>query len=182
MSEIEILHAIPGRVRLRIPQIKHDPSLPQEVRSRLTLIDGIERVEANGVTGSVLVFFHQERMQSFDSLVALSRALTSLFPDVNIHASEFASLLDASPNGTHANGHQAAVQTDWLTSVFRHIGVHSAESLKTALPLVLFALGVRQLLVADKVTFPQWYDFFWFAFATHHMVDQPATANERLSG
>jgi hypothetical protein len=51
--------------------------------------------------------------------------------------------------------------------------------LKLLLPLTLFVLGVRGLLVAQKVPFPAWYDLLWFAFGTYFMLNRPEAEGMR---
>lgn len=46
-----------------------------------------------------------------------------------------------------------------------------SSGLKTVLPLSLAALGVGRLLSGNAPA-PQWYDCFWFAFSTHHMLNR----------
>jgi hypothetical protein len=38
--------------------------------------------------------------------------------------------------------------------------------LQVLVPLSLFFLGVRSLLLVETLPFPAWYDYFWFAFGT----------------
>jgi hypothetical protein len=44
--------------------------------------------------------------------------------------------------------------------------------LNLLLPLTLFVLGVRGLLIAKTVPFPAWYDLWWFALGTFYMLNR----------
>lgn len=61
-EDIQIVHAIPGRVRLKIADIKNNPSLVRLIKNRLSAIAGIKRVEGNPITGTVLVQFDPQRV------------------------------------------------------------------------------------------------------------------------
>jgi hypothetical protein len=51
----EIVHRIPGRMRLRVPAHQHDNAFFQRAEQTLAGITGIRRVRANPRTGSLLV-------------------------------------------------------------------------------------------------------------------------------
>jgi hypothetical protein len=51
-----VSHGLPGRTRFRIPEKKGYLSFYTEVETILTNLPGIARVQANHLTGSVLVF------------------------------------------------------------------------------------------------------------------------------
>jgi hypothetical protein len=83
-KEIEVVHAIPGRVRLRIARVKHNPPLAEEIQKRFSAIQGILQVEANPVTSSVLLIYGPEKIISDGFLGSFLEAFTSLFPDINL--------------------------------------------------------------------------------------------------
>ncbi len=49
------VHHVPGRTRLRIPERRGDPAFFEEAARRLARVPGVHRVDANPLTGSVLV-------------------------------------------------------------------------------------------------------------------------------
>lgn len=73
-----------GRVRLKVPELKKSPDLGDAIRERMGGVPGIEKVETNETTGSVLVKFDQQRLATPDALDALKQALSELFPDKNL--------------------------------------------------------------------------------------------------
>jgi hypothetical protein len=61
MSEaIQIVHHVPGRIRARIRLIKGDASACDMIGQMTAAIEGIERVETNPLTGSVLVHYDKD--------------------------------------------------------------------------------------------------------------------------
>jgi len=51
------LHVLDGRLRIKVPALKGSPDEAARLESRLRLIDGVDCVTANPVTGSVLVLY-----------------------------------------------------------------------------------------------------------------------------
>jgi copper chaperone CopZ len=58
------LHKIPGRIRIKTPKVKQNKRNADEVKRLLSLIYGINDVEINLVTGSILVFYHPEKIDA----------------------------------------------------------------------------------------------------------------------
>jgi hypothetical protein len=51
------VHALTGRLRLKIPEIKGDPMKAQEMENQFNLLTGMQQVSANPVTGSLLLIY-----------------------------------------------------------------------------------------------------------------------------
>ncbi len=58
------LHVVPGRVRVKIPLIKGDEAKTQEVESLLKGIRGVSSVSAYSLTGSVVVNYQSNAVDS----------------------------------------------------------------------------------------------------------------------
>ena len=171
---VEVLHAIPGRVRLRIARVKEDPSLPDEICRHLSVVDGIEQVEANPVTGSLLIHFDQERLQNLESLAAILQTMNAVLPDCDLGSLDLDAWLSASESkdAPHTNGSPGF---SWPPAFFSWTAAPGADMADPYrwIPWVLAALGIRELLVGKTSAMPCWYDYFWFAFASYHMVNRP---------
>lgn len=68
------MHAIDGRIRLKVPEIKKCPQKAQSVTRAIEKMDGIYDVQANPLTGSVLVNFNPDTTDSVRILSRLRRA------------------------------------------------------------------------------------------------------------
>lgn len=177
ISGIRVVHAIPGRVRVKISRLKENPVLVREVQERLSDIQGIRRVEVNPITGSVLILYDRTEFESLDSLLSLAAGLSPLFPDLEF--SEVEGWL------TPANGDGNATSVaERLATSFGSLNTKVGETtggidLKLLLPLTLFLLGIRGVLVAGKGVFPTWYDLLWFAFGTFFMLNPGVVGGRR---
>ena len=52
------VHALEGRLRIKIPEVKGAPHKAREVERYLASCAGVEEVTASPITGSVLVLYH----------------------------------------------------------------------------------------------------------------------------
>ena len=55
------MHVLEGRLRIKVPEVKGAPDRARQIERQLSLIEGIEDVTANPVTGSVLIFYDRQR-------------------------------------------------------------------------------------------------------------------------
>ncbi|HEX8203583.1 MAG TPA: hypothetical protein VF590_24115 [Isosphaeraceae bacterium] len=162
----EILHALPGRVRLRVAGLKRDPALAREIEGRLSADPAIRRVEASLVTGSVLILFDPAAGPPGEFVRRLVPAHVAAEWEVPTLPTPAAAAHGVPPARGIAEffrqlNHRVAARTGGL-------------DLPVLLPLALLALGVRGLLGTDrkKLPVPTWYDLLWFAFGTFLMLNR----------
>jgi hypothetical protein len=55
MPDAHVKHSMPGRIRLQIPDRKHDPAYFARVGQKLTEMDGVQSVRTDSQTGSILI-------------------------------------------------------------------------------------------------------------------------------
>jgi len=177
---IQLIHTLPGRVRVRLPRLKGDAALAGEIERALTPLAGIQHVEASTTTGSVLVLYEPRLLESLDieaigSLLGLATTLGLSVEDVDMDALQ--TWLHLAANGTQPNmstplGESMAA---WFGSVNARVTQATGEwgELRTLVPLTLAFLGLRSLLVAEQLSFPAWYDYLWFAFSTYMILHIP---------
>ncbi len=80
---IMIAHFIPGRVRLKAQSLKGNPALAQAIVDRFGVIKGVEAVEANHLTGSLVIAYNLAELQRPDSRRHLEEALLGLMPQLD---------------------------------------------------------------------------------------------------
>jgi len=66
------IHDIPGRIRVRSPRIKNNRRAADEVKRLITLFHGVNSVECNLITGSILVNYHPDRLNKEEIVDLLS--------------------------------------------------------------------------------------------------------------
>ncbi len=173
-SGVRLVHAMPGRVRFKVDQIKGDPERAKEIQERLSEIDGIYRLETSPLTGSVLATYDASVVGSLELQCFIASALGLSLSDVD--AAESRLWFVESQNGSAQL--QPTTMSSAIGSAFGELnaGVERLTggmgSLRDLVPLSLFLLGVRSLFVTEKIVFPSWYDYFWFAFSTHFILNR----------
>lgn len=79
MSQKTYIHMLDGRLRVKVPEIKHSPAKIAEVQALLRAVDGVFRVSANPETGNVLVLFDCKRV-NHDRILAELRRISRFVP------------------------------------------------------------------------------------------------------
>ena len=74
MNGAQVLHAIDGRLRIRVCKIKHEPRMARDLCRAVRSLAGVRRVVANLVTGSVVITYDETRL----SRAALRNELTRI--------------------------------------------------------------------------------------------------------
>jgi hypothetical protein len=67
------IHALNGRLRIKVPEVKGLPMKAVELEGALRDIDGITFVRANPTTGNVLVLYDPAGIGQYELLAALQR-------------------------------------------------------------------------------------------------------------
>ena len=170
LEGITVVHAIPGRIRLKVASVRDNSTLASELRHRLAAIQGVKQVEANPQTGSVLILYDAVATASPEALRSLAEPLTQLFPGLDINDLQ---AWVSSTNGSHSAPSLTQGVAGFFASFNQKIDTATggAADLKILLPLGLFALGIRSLLSSEKRLLPTWYDFLWFALCTYFMLN-----------
>lgn len=86
LEDVQIVHLVPGRVRLKSKQLRTVPDLAQKIRGAFRAIPGMQSVEVDDLTGSVLFLYDRQTIASEGSLERLARVLDGLFPSLDREA------------------------------------------------------------------------------------------------
>jgi hypothetical protein len=74
MPVIEYVHAIEGRLRIKVPEVKHSPSRARQIEELFQAFEGVLEVRANPITGNVLFLHDPGRIATREILGALIAA------------------------------------------------------------------------------------------------------------
>jgi hypothetical protein len=75
-----VIHAIDGRVRVRVPAIRGSSAMADAVTAQLRALEGVTRVHANQTTGSVIVHYARGFISS-EAILAALRMTVPFSPD-----------------------------------------------------------------------------------------------------
>lgn len=174
LKGITVAHAMRGRVRLKIPRIKNNPELACRAQEKLGLAPGIQRVEANPLTGSLLILYDPAMLASLEALAPLGETFAELFPEVSLEelAAGLQELQQLSETGDTAD---ASFDLLGAFNPLGNPGLFRDLNLDLLLPLALLFLGGRKLFASKEATFPAWYDYLWIGASALVMLTRKRT-------
>jgi hypothetical protein len=153
-----IAHALPGRIRLRMPASWRDPLRLADLEQRLAAIEEIELARVNPRTGSVVIEYLPELNDSVEILERISQNLgieidaaatgSRLWPEEHVSSSEA------------AQGLRTLIQ-EANERVSRQTG---GLDLRILVPGALFVLGVGVFMGAKRRRMPAWHDLIWYSY------------------
>lgn len=184
-AALQMVHFVPGRVRIKLPRLKGEARLAQEVQRALVAIPGIQEVEVSALTGSVLVLYDVDlpemlNLESLAPLLALAEPL-GLSPDA-LPIEDVQRWLHLTSNGTKPMPLEALSSS--MGALFGSMSAAVSQlntglgDVRGLLPLTLLFLSIRSFLVTERLPFPSWYDYLWFAFGTY-MALPPGRVTEK---
>lgn len=126
---LEVAHALPGRMRLRIPSLARRPRALADFAAALKRLDGISEVTANPVLGTALVRYDAARLAPSLVVAAATRGF-----DFETAFRRHRSLVGGELQAVYAALNQAVLR--------RTGGVFDMPALMTVLLIVTFVRGV----------------------------------------
>ncbi|MHB0871817.1 MAG: HMA2 domain-containing protein [Chloroflexota bacterium] len=164
-----IVHAIPGRIRVRLGKSLSSPESMQSIMETLSAVEGVSRAEANPVTRSILLLYDPEVMnpeqlylaaQSVDVAVVLPG---SAQPSA---ASERITPIASSINSTVSRIDRA---------VFDFTG--GKLDARTVVPFGLATAAIRQIVTSrGSLMRAPWYVLLWYSFELFTKFNRRGTA------
>jgi cation transport ATPase len=173
---VRLAHASPGRLRLKVDEIKNDPNRAGEIENKLRTVPGIHSARANPVTGSLLLTYDEPALESMELPFAVAQVLGISLNDLD--PEDLRLLMSNQGNGNKftassiSEGVETAVK-QMNAAVRRTVGA----DLTILLPLALAFLGVRSLMVSEKTLSPSWHDYLWFSFSTYFILNRTNSSN-----
>ena len=150
----ELMHHIPGRMRIRIPAAKGDPGRAALIQNSLRGLSGVQSVEVNARLGTVLIHYDPASFKGFltrlagyateqNLFVIGDEGVTACVSDANRSFNQFLGTLNRAVQGA----------------------MGGAINLKELIPV---AVAVYGLLFVDKaVAAAQWLNWIQFAIDTY---------------
>jgi hypothetical protein len=175
------LSHVPGRIRINIPDSKHDAPLLQSVKQAIANIPGVREVEPNTTTGSVLMHYDAQRYRDFEN------DLRNCGKGAGLFALEEPRPWVSPRRGSRRSSEAGKAITRVFTSVDDDIryATNNQLDLKVLLPLAAAGVGALQVSRSGWTATPLWLTLVIFAFssfASLHSVDESTeeTAEEAL--
>jgi len=168
---VRLAHASPGRIRLKVDDVKNDPEKARDIEAKLRTVPSIRSADANPVTGSLLLTYDEPVLESMELPFAVAQVLGISLNDLD--PEDLRLLMSHQGNG---NKFSAPSISEGVETTFRDINAAVRRTvgadLGILLPLALAVLGVRSLLASEKTMLPSWHEYLWFSFSTYFILNR----------
>lgn len=147
---VQTAHFVPGRVRLRVPSLAKNSEGAALVREKLPTIQGVQSVQLNSTTGSVLIVYREEQVQP-ELLFAAVVRLMNLDAELKrlpqpVVTRELREMLNSANRAVYD-------RTGGLIDLW------------SAGLILLAAIGIQRLLVQGMRAFPAGLVLIWWGLA-----------------
>ncbi|MBV9581259.1 MAG: hypothetical protein JO057_21980 [Chloroflexi bacterium] len=168
-THAQIASHTPGRLRVRVHPSHRDPDALQEVASRLEDQPGIQHVDVNANTGSVLVHYDRETHEKDEVVGCLEDVGLLLGSILEAGGEEIPDLEGSESESGSGSSHSttAAGVVDTVNDLDRRLSELTGRKvdLRLLFPVALGAIGVRAA-ITNGIGFAEVpaYILIWYAF------------------
>ena len=145
---LQTVHVIPGRIRFVTSLIEANEKARSAILEKFPLIDGVESVEVNTVSGSILIHYQEESVQPELLFAALVRVLG------------LEKELEKPPQSIISKELQLA--GDSINRAF-HEKTGGLLDFWTVALILLAVVGVRRVILQGMGAFPAGFTLLWWA-------------------
>ncbi len=160
---VQIVHAMPGRVRLRMPWLRKAEQEGEAIADRIAAIDGVDEVQVRPFTGSVLILFDVTRID-VNAIVAAAAAAAEVVRIVQPGEAPPAASGLARPG----DGHRSSVAKALMRSA-RELNADTLNAtdgrldLGTMAFLAFMSAGAAEVVFSRQLPAPPWFNLAWWA-------------------
>jgi hypothetical protein len=168
-----VAHHSRGRLRLRVPSAKGDPTALEEIRKSLCNVAGVKDVQINPTIGSVTIQYDPRHHADFEQHLASEESQQNVVvvrPEPKLEdLEEIDDLLVNEMEFLAQHSHSAKAISNWFQAFDRGIKVatNNAVDLKVLVPFGLAVVAFTELGITAST--PLWVTLGLFSF--NHFVD-----------
>lgn len=171
-----VAHHVKGRIRVRLPKAKRDISLLESVQRAITPMEGVDSVEINPATGSVVIHYDAAKHEDFHAVLSKHAEHKDLFmlapPEVG-DVDEMAKRIEEEAEFLSERSETAKAIVDFFKGMNQQLkkATNNSVDLQVLLPLGLAVYAFFEL-EAD-VTTPLWVTLGIFSFNSFMHLHHP---------
>jgi len=170
--KLKIAHQVPGRIRMKIPSAKGNPEQLEAYRETLSLIPGIEKIEVNPDTGSIVLKYDPDRHHDFhagfhDHCDHHHGSRTQRAPTNEIDA--LASKIEQEAEYLAEHSQVARAVVDFCKNADRQIKISSGNVLDFKMLLAIGVVGFTVFEVGATAATPVWVTLALFGL--NHFIE-----------
>jgi cation transport ATPase len=163
---VQVAHSIPGRVRLKVPNVKENPELVDQIKQMFNAIPGIEEVTVNPTTGSVVLHYDTDHHDTFHGHLEHHTGGHERPPTNEIDA--LASKITQEAEYLAEHSHTARVIVDYFKHFDDQIKLATGNVVDLKIVLALGIAGFTIFEVGASAATPVWVTIS--IFALNHMI------------
>jgi Heavy metal associated domain 2 len=163
---VQVAHQVPGRIRLKVPGVKDNPELIDQIKQMFHVIPGIEDVTVNPTTGSVVLLYDTDRHDEFHGHLEHHTGGHERPPTNEIDA--LASKIEQEAEYLAEHSHAARVIVDYFKHFDEQIKLATGNVVDLKIVLALGIAGFTIFEVGASAATPVWVTIS--IFALNHMI------------
>jgi len=164
--KLQIAHQVPGRIRMKVPSLKTNPELAEQIKQTFSAIPGIEQVKINPTTGSVVLHYDQDRHHELHP--HLHQHTDGHYKPPASEIDALASKIEQEAKYLAEHSQTAKVVVDFFTDFDRQIKVASDNVVDLKIVLAAGIAGFTIFEVGASAATPVWVTLS--IFALNHMI------------
>ena len=168
---VQVAHQVPGRIRLKVPNVKDNPELVDQIKQMFHVIPGIEDVTVNPTTGSVVLCYDTDRHDDFHGHLAHHTGGHDRPPTNEIDA--LASKIEQEAEYLAEHSHAARVVVDYFRHFDEQIKLATGNVVDLKIVLALGIAGITIFEIGASAATPVWVTIS--IFALNHMIQAGMT-------
>lgn len=180
MHKGHVIHHVRGRIRVKVPAARGDAVLLQQIKETISPLPGVQRVEVNAATGSIVVSYDASMHKEFQDQLAFHSSESGLFalnPPELSEVDQLASRIEEEAAFLSEQSETARQMVEFVKGINLAVrkATNNAVDLKVLLPLGLAAYSIFEL-ESDMAT-PLWVTLGMFSFNSFLTLHHPRSVH-----
>jgi len=176
--KVQVAHQVPGRIRLKVPKVKENPELIEQIKQTFTMIPGIEEVAVNPVTGSVVLHYDTDCHDEFHDRLQHYTGRPSTPPVGQIDV--LANRIEQEAEYLSAHSQTAKVAIDYFRGLDHQIKIATGNAVDLQIVLAAGIAAFTVFEVGATAATPIWVTLA--IFAINHMIHNVDQAHRTEKG
>jgi len=176
--KVQVAHQVPGRIRLKVPKVKENPELIEQIKQMFTMIPGIEEVAVNPVTGSVVLHYDTDCHDEFHDRLQHYTGRPSTPPVGQIDV--LANRIEQEAEYLSAHSQTAKVAIDYFRGLDHQIKIATGNAVDLQIVLAAGIAAFTVFEVGATAATPIWVTLA--IFAINHMIHNVDQAHRTEKG
>jgi len=173
--KLQIAHQVPGRIRMKVPSVKTNPELAEQIKQTFSAIPGIEQVMINPTTGSVVLHYDKDRHHEVHP--HLHHHTGGHFRPPSNEIDALASKIEQEAEYLAEHSQTAKVVVDFFRDFDQQIKIASGNVVDLKIVLAAGIAGFTIFEVGASAATPVWVTLS--IFALNHMIQANMSGQEQ---